>query len=112
MKSVLHTSSQFSVLKFKKSITVFVELINAPILEKLLAKDAKMKKDDAIFNALRDMIKEISPVLFEGDGYSDAWVKEANKRGLYHAQNTPEALQAYVAKKNIMLFLLKTRATH
>lgn len=73
-------------------------------VEKLLAKDAKMKKDDAIFNALRDMIKEISPVLFEGDGYSDAWVKEANKRGLYHAQNTPEALQAYVAKKNIMLF--------
>ena len=73
-------------------------------VEKLLAKDAKMKKDDAIFNALRDMIKEISPVLFEGDGYSDAWVKEANKRGLYHAQNTPEALQAYVAKKNIKLF--------
>ena len=73
-------------------------------VEKLLAKDAKMKKDDAIFNALRDMIKEISPVLFEGDGYSDAWVKEANKRGLFHAQNTPEALQAYVAKKNIMLF--------
>ena len=73
-------------------------------VEKLLAKDAKMKKDDAIFNALRDMIKEISPVLFEGDGYSDAWVKEANKRGLYHAQNTPEALQAYVAKKNIILF--------
>ena len=73
-------------------------------VEKLLAKDAKMKKDDAIFNALRDMIKEISPVLFEGDGYSDAWVKEANKRGLYHAQNTPEALQAYVTKKNIMLF--------
>ena len=73
-------------------------------VEKLLAKDAKMKKDDAIFNALRDMIKEISPVLFEGDGYSDAWVKEANKRGLYHAHNTPEALQAYVAKKNIMLF--------
>ncbi|MEL0300727.1 MAG: glutamine synthetase III, partial [Flavobacteriaceae bacterium] len=93
-----------------KSMTVLNTIVAKKLVtfkdnvEKLLAKDAKMKKDDAIFNALRDMIKEISPVLFEGDGYSDAWVKEANKRGLYHAQNTPEALQAYVAKKNIMLF--------
>ena len=82
-----------------KKLVIFKENV-----EKLLAKDAKMKKDDAIFNALRDMIKEISPILFEGDGYSDAWVKEANKRGLYHAQNTPEALLAYVAKKNVKLF--------
>lgn len=70
----------------------------------LLEKDAKMKKDDAIFNALRDLIKEISPVLFEGDGYSEAWVKEAKKRGLYQAQNTPEALKAYVSKKNVAVF--------
>ena len=86
--------------------TIVAEKLNTfkESVEKLLAKDAKMKKDDAIFNALRDLIKEVSPVLFEGDGYSEAWVKEANKRGLYHAQNTPEALQAYVAKKNVQLF--------
>ena len=86
--------------------TIVAEKLNnfKESVEKLLAKDAKMKKDDAIFNALRDLIKEVSPVLFEGDGYSEAWVKEANKRGLYHAQNTPEALQAYVAKKNVQLF--------
>ena len=70
----------------------------------LLEKDAKMKKDDAIFNALRDLIKEISPVLFEGDGYSEAWAKEAKKRGLYQAQNTPEALKAYISKKNVAVF--------
>jgi glutamine synthetase len=90
--TVLNTIVASKLVTFKENV------------EKLLAKDAKMKKDDAIFNALRDMIKEISPVLFEGDGYSDAWVKEANKRGLYHAKNTPEALQAYVAKKNVQLF--------
>lgn len=86
--------------------TIVAEKLNTfkESVEKLLAKDAKMKKDDAIFNALRDLIKEVSPVLFEGDGYSEAWVKEANKRGLYHAQNTPEALQAYVANKNVQLF--------
>jgi glutamine synthetase len=90
--TVLNTIVANKLVTFKENV------------EKLLAKDTKMKKDDAIFNALRDMIKEISPVLFEGDGYSDAWVKEANKRGLYHAQNTPEALQAYVAHKNVKLF--------
>lgn len=90
--TVLNTIVANKLVTFKENV------------EKLLAKDTKMKKDDAIFNALRDMIKEISPVLFEGDGYSDAWVKEANKRGLYHAQNTPEALQAYVAPKNVKLF--------
>lgn len=90
--TVLNTIVANKLVAFKENV------------EKLLAKDTKMKKDDAIFNALRDMIKEISPVLFEGDGYSDAWVKEANKRGLYHAQNTPEALQAYVAQKNVKLF--------
>ena len=90
--TVLNTIVANKLVAFKENV------------EKLLAKDTKMKKDDAIFNALRDMIKEISPVLFEGDGYSDSWVKEANKRGLYHAQNTPEALQAYVAQKNVKLF--------
>ena len=69
----------------------------------LLEKDAKMKKDDAIFNALHDLIKEISPVLFEGDGYSEAWAKEA-KKGAYQAQNTPEALKAYISKKNVAVF--------
>lgn len=73
-------------------------------VDALMEKNTKMKKDDAIFNELRDLIKQITPVLFAGDGYSDAWLKEAKKRGLKQAQNTPEALQAYVNKKNIELF--------
>ena len=73
-------------------------------VDALLAKDAKMKKDDAIFNQLRDLIKIVTPVLFEGDGYSKAWLKEAAKRGLYFAENTPEALQAYVSPKSIAVF--------
>ncbi len=73
-------------------------------VDSLLAKDPKMKKDDAIFNQLRDLIKVVTPVLFEGDGYSEAWLNEANRRGLYFAKNTPEALQAYVSKR-AFLFL-------
>ena len=73
-------------------------------VDNLMEKDAKMKKDDAIFNELRDLIKQITPILFEGDGYSEAWIKEAKKRGLTHVKNTPEALKAYVSDKNISLF--------
>ena len=63
-----------------------------------------MKKDDAIFNELRDLIKTIGPVLFEGDGYSTAWEKEAKKRKLYQTGSTPDALLAYRDPKNITLF--------
>ena len=73
-------------------------------VDALMDKDAKMKKDDAIFNELRDLIKQISPVLFEGDGYSENWIKDAKQRGLNQATNTPEALKAYVTEESIALF--------
>jgi len=64
----------------------------------------KMKKDDAIFNVLRDYIKKSKSIRFEGDGYGDAWVKEAKKRGLSNNKNTPEALSVKLKKENIELF--------
>ncbi len=69
-----------------------------------LVKDKKMKKDDAIFNVLREYIKASKSVRFEGDGYGEAWEKEAKKRGLSNYRTTPEALQAKISKKAIDLF--------
>ncbi len=63
-----------------------------------------MKKDDAIFNTLRDYIKESRSILFEGDGYSDSWVEEAEKRGLSNVKDTPRALDFYVSSKAVDLF--------
>ncbi|WP_291119844.1 glutamine synthetase III [Flavobacterium sp. UBA6135] len=63
-----------------------------------------LKKDEAIFNVLREYIKQTKAILFEGDGYSDAWEKEAKKRGLSNHKTTPEALKAKVSKKAIALF--------
>jgi glutamine synthetase len=63
-----------------------------------------MKKDDAIFNVLREYIKSSKTILFEGNGYGDAWEKEAKKRGLSNNKTTPEALKAKVSKKAISLF--------
>lgn len=63
-----------------------------------------MKKDDAIFNILREYIKVSKDILFEGDGYSEAWEIEAKKRGLSNFKTTPEALKARASKRALDLF--------
>ena len=63
-----------------------------------------MKKDDAIFNVLREYIKMSKAILFEGNGYSIEWEKEAKKRGLSNNKTTPEALKVKVSKSSIELF--------
>jgi glutamine synthetase len=68
----------------------------------LVAKD--MKKDDAIFQVLRNYIIESKKVRFEGNGYGEEWVKEAKKRGLSNVKNTPEALDFLLSKKSRELF--------
>jgi glutamine synthetase len=69
-----------------------------------LIDDKNLKKDEAIFNVLREYIKDSKNIRFEGDGYGDAWEKEAKKRGLSNNKTTPEALQVKTAKKTVALF--------
>ncbi|MFY8187940.1 MAG: glutamine synthetase III [Flavobacterium sp.] len=69
-----------------------------------LIKDQDMKKDDAIFNVLREYIKQTKRILFEGDGYSQAWEDEAARRGLSNNKTTPLALKAKVSEKAFSLF--------
>jgi glutamine synthetase len=69
-----------------------------------LVKAKKLKKDDAVFNVLREYIKQSRGILFEGDGYSDSWAKEAKRRGLSNTPKTPNALKARVSDKAIALF--------
>ncbi|MCF4102046.1 glutamine synthetase III [Gillisia sp. M10.2A] len=89
--TVLNTIVAKQLIEFKKSVDSLV-------------KDKKMKKDDAIFNVLREYIKKSKKIRFEGDGYGDAWQEEAAKRGLSNNKTTPLALQAQVSKKAIALF--------
>jgi len=60
-------------------------------------------KDDAIFQVLRQYIIESKDVLFEGNGYSDEWKEEAEKRGLSNINSAIESLEAYIHPKNIEL---------
>ena len=69
-----------------------------------LVDDKGFKKDEAIFNVLREYIKQTKNILFEGDGYSEAWEKEAKKRGLSNFKTTPLALKAKVSEQALALF--------
>ncbi len=62
------------------------------------------KKEIAIMHILQRYVSESKKVLFEGDGYSEAWAKEAAKRGLPNVKTTPLALDAMVTKKTKALF--------
>ena len=69
-----------------------------------LIKSKKLKKDDAIFNVLREYIKTTKSILFDGDGYSQSWEKEAARRGLSNLKKTPEALFVRMQENVIELF--------
>ena len=71
-------------------------------VDALIAKN--VKKDEAILKVLRQYIVDSKNIRFEGNGYSDEWVKEAKRRGLSNIQSTPMALDAYVSKKSLALF--------
>ncbi len=69
-----------------------------------LIKDKKMKKDDAIFNVLKEYIKSSKAIRFEGDGYSKEWEEEAARRGLSNVRTTPHALDFFVSKEAMEVF--------
>jgi len=81
-----------------KQLRVFKKEVDALIEEKGL------KKDEAIFNVLREYIKQSKNIMFEGDGYSEDWVKEAKKRGLSNLKTTPEALKRELDPKFISMY--------
>ncbi|MCA1760965.1 MAG: glutamine synthetase type III, partial [Bacteroidales bacterium] len=57
--------------------------------------EKNVKKDEAIFQVLKDLIVQSKPIRFNGDGYSENWVKDAAKRGLTNIKTVPESLEAY-----------------
>ena len=89
--TVLNTIVANQLMEFKKEVDALI-------------KSKTMKKDDAIFNVLREYIKKSKNILFEGNGYSEEWEVEAKKRGLSNNKTTPEALKVKMTKANIELF--------
>ncbi|PWG80782.1 glutamine synthetase III family protein [Pararcticibacter amylolyticus] len=83
-------------------------------VDKLLKKGEK--KDVALMTVIKKYIKESKSIRFEGNGYSDEWAEEAEKRGLSNIKTTPKALDVLVDEKSTRLFedtgVFSTREIH
>lgn len=88
--TILNTIVAETLKTFKKEVDALVE--------------KGEKKEIAIMHVIRQYIVASEKVLFEGDGYSEAWAKEAEKRGLPNVKTTPLALDAMVTDKAKALF--------
>ena len=89
--TVLNTIMAATLRQFKKDVDGLVE--------------KGEKKEIAIMHKIREYIIASEKILFEGDGYSEEWAKEAEKRGLPNVKTTPQALDAMVTKKAMDLFI-------
>lgn len=96
--TVLNTIMADTLRKFKKDVDALIE--------------KGEKKEIAIMHVIREYIVSSEKVLFEGDGYSEAWTKEAEKRGLPNVKTTPLALDAMVTDKAKALFKNNNIYTH
>lgn len=86
-----------------------LNLIVADQLNKFKAEVDKLikkgeKKDVALMTVIKRYIKESKAIRFEGNGYSDEWTKEAEKRGLKNIKTTPKALDVLLDPKTDKLF--------
>ena len=97
---------EFRAVGSSQSIAFPVALLNAAVAEAIgeitdeIREEMKKTKkaDDAVFKVVRKAFKETSAVRFEGNNYSDEWVKDAEKRGLLNLRRSPEALAQLVTK--------------
>ena len=58
----------------------------------------------ALHVLIQDTIRSHKRIIFNGNGYDDAWIEEAEKRGLLNLRTTPDALPYFIRKENIELF--------
>ena len=99
---------EFRMLGSAASISCTNTVLNTTVAEELRQfADVLEKADDfeaALHELIKKTIKEHKRIVFNGDGYDESWVKEAEKRGLLNLKATPDALAHMLDKKNIDLF--------
>ena len=83
--------------------------LNTIMAEELEQFADELEKAEDFQSALHQLVKktltEHQRILFNGNGYDDAWLLEAEKRGLCNLKSAADALPAYIAPKNIRLFV-------
>ena len=99
---------EFRMLGSSASISCANTVLNTSVAEELkqFADELEGKEDfeNALHELIKRTIKEHKRIIFNGDGYDESWVKEAEKRGLLNLKTTPDALKHLLDKKNVDLF--------
>lgn len=105
------TKFEFRAVGSSQNIATPITIINTIIAESLDYVADKIEKaasgkdfNTAALQVIAQIIKETKAIRFEGNNYSEDWVKEAKKRGLPNIASTAEALVALIKTKNISLF--------
>ena len=83
-------------------------MLNTMVADVLSSFSDELEKaediDSAVRRLIRKTLKKHRRIIFNGDGYTDEWIAEAESRGLLNLKSTPEALKKYTLKKNLDLF--------
>ena len=99
---------EFRMLGSSASISCANTVLNTSVAEELKQFADELEGKENFENALHELIKrtikEHKRIIFNGDGYDESWVKEAEKRGLLNLKTTPDALKHLLEKKNVDLF--------
>ena len=100
---------EFRMLGSSASVSGANIVLNTAVAESLKQfADYLEGKDDfneALHTLIKDVIKEHKKIIFNGNGYDDKWIEEAEKRGLLNLKTTPDCLPYYISDKNKKLFL-------
>jgi glutamine synthetase len=99
---------EFRAVGSSASIAFPIVLLNAAVAEALDEITAQIRSrlkkgksvDDVVLGVVGEVFKETAPVRFEGNNYSEEWVKEAAKRGLLNLRRTPESLEQLVTRQS------------
>ena len=99
---------EFRMLGSSASISDTNTVLNTAVAETLRQFADELETATDFETALHDLIKRVvskhKRIIFNGNGYDDAWTKEAEQRGLLNLKTTPDALPHFIAKKNVELF--------
>ena len=99
---------EFRMLGSSASISGANVVLNTAVAESLRQyADVLEKAEDfetALHDLIRDVIRRHKRIIFNGNGYDEAWVREAERRGLLNLKTTPDCVPYYVCPKNIELF--------
>ena len=99
---------EFRMLGSSDSIACANIMLNTSVAEELkqFADELEGAKDfhAALSALIKRVIKEHGRIIFNGNGYDEKWVKEAEKRGLLNLKTTPDAIARYLDEKNVNLF--------